>query len=84
MKKLFIVAILLPMILFAGDGRAIALKLNLKAGSKAMKQWERVFKKARKMKRYGIDKLSNDEKEALKVYLVKHAADADAPEAAGI
>ena len=36
------------------------------------------------MKKYGIDKLSSEDKDALKAYLVDHAADSDSPEAAGM
>ena len=85
MKKLIaIVALFFVVSLFASDGKALANKLGLSASSKASTQWNRVFKKARKMKKYGIDKLSADEKTALKTYLVDHAADSDAPEVAGI
>ena len=84
MKKLIVLALLLPIFLFAKSGKAIAEELGLKAGSKAIKQWERVFQKKRKMKRLGIDKLSESDKSSLKEYLISHAADADAPEAAGI
>ena len=69
---------------FANEGRELAIKLHLNASSKAIRQWQRVFKKKRKMKRYGIDKLSPQEREALKEYLLNHAADSDHPEAAGL
>jgi len=69
---------------FAGEGRDLAIKLHLNAGSKAIRQWQRVFKKTRKMKRYGIDKLSPSQRETLKEYLLNHAADSDHPEAAGL
>jgi hypothetical protein len=79
-----ILVICISLNLFGMDGKAIANKLGLSASSKATVQWERVFKKQRKMKKYGIDKLSDDEKNALKQYLISHAADSDAPEAAGM
>jgi alkylated DNA nucleotide flippase Atl1 len=82
--KIFMVIVVMNIYLFATDGRAIANLLGLSASSKATVQWERVFKKKRKMKKYGIDKLSDDEKQALKEYLISHAADSDAPEAAGM
>jgi len=69
---------------FSSTGKELAVKLHLSAGSKAIRQWQRVFKKERKMKRYGINKLSPSDKEALKEYLVNHAADSDHPEAAGL
>jgi len=61
----------------------IAYKLKLSAGSKAIVQWERVFKSERKMKRYKIDKLTPQQQDALKEYLVNHAIDSDQPTVAG-
>ena len=87
MKRLvtvLIVASLFAISLFGADGKALANKLGLSASSKAIMQWQRVFKKARKMKKYGIDKLSAADQATLKNYLIGHAADSDAPEAAGI
>jgi len=85
MKKLIaIIALFFTVGMFAADGKALAQKLGLSASSKASTQWNRVFKKDRKMKKYGIDKLSDGDKSALKTYLVNHAADSDAPEAAGM
>ena len=85
MKKLIaIVALFFTISAFAADGKALATQLGLSASSKASAQWKRVFKKAKKMKKYGIDKLSDADKAALKTYLIDHAADSDAPEAAGM
>ena len=69
--------------IFALTPKQIAQKLSLSPASKAMKQWERVFKYKRKMKRYKIDSLSDNEKKILKEYLMNHAADSDTPEFAG-
>jgi len=66
------------------SGKDIAVNLGLNASSKAIKQWEKVFKKDRKMKKLGIDTLSDSDKNVLKKYLIKHAADSDQPEAAGM
>lgn len=66
------------------NGKSIAIQLKLNASSKAIKQWERVFKKEHKMKRLGIDKLSANDKASLEKYLLDHAADSDHPEAAGL
>ena len=66
------------------SGKDIAVKLGINASSKAIIQWEKVFKKDRKMKKLGIDKLSDVDKDALKKYLTNHAADSDHPEAAGM
>ena len=85
MKKLIaIVALFFTVSVFAADGKALANKLGISASSKASAQWNRVFKKAKKMAKYGIDKLSDADKAALKTYLVNHAADSDSPEAAGM
>ena len=85
MKKIIaLLTILFVTVSFASTGKELATQLALSASSKASKQWARVFKKTRKMKRYGIDKLSAADKDILKKYLMDHAADSDAPEAAGL
>lgn len=85
MKKLIaIIALFCTVTAFAASGKDLAKQLGISASSKASSQWNRVFKKAKKMKKYGIDKLSDADKGALKTYLVNHAADSDSPEAAGM
>ena len=85
MRKLIaIFSILFAISAFGADGKALAKQLGLSASSKASAQWKRVFKKDRKMAKYGIDKLSDGDKSALKAYLINHAADSDTPEAAGM
>ena len=85
MRKLIaIIALFFTVSMFAADGKSIANELGLSASSKASAQWKRVFKKTKKMKKYGIDKLSDGDKSLLKDYLMNHAADSDTPEAAGI
>ena len=85
MKKLIaFIALFFVVGAFVVDGKAISNKLGISASSKASAQWNRVFVKAKKMKKYGIDKLNDKEKRALKSYLVNHAADSDTPEAAGM
>ena len=64
-------------------GMRLSQSLHLSAGSKAILQWERVFKSKRKMKRYNIISLSENEKNALQEYLVNHAIDSDQPTIAG-
>jgi len=81
--RIFLALSMLTSLLFAG-GKELAIGLGLNASSKAIKQWERVFKKERKMVKLGIDKLSDADKQELKKYLTNHAADSDHPEAAGI
>ena len=85
MKKVAILLITLFLTSsFASTGRELASSLHISASSKASIQWERVFKRTKKMKKYGIDKLSDADKDILKTYLIEHAADSDAPEAAGL
>ncbi len=85
MKKLIaIIAIFFAVSAMAADGKALAKQLGISASSKASKQWARVFKKTKKMAKYGIDKLSAADQAALKEYLMNHAADSDSPEAAGM
>jgi len=85
MKKLIaIVMLFFTVNMFAADGKSLAQDLGISASSKASSQWKRVFKKAKKMKKYGINKLSDADKSALKEYLMNHAADSDSPEAAGM
>ncbi len=65
------------------DIASLAKTLNLSAGTKAIIQWERVFKSERKMKKYKIDTLSINDRKNLKDYLIKHAIDSDKPMVAG-
>ncbi|NPA60013.1 MAG: hypothetical protein GXO30_06070 [Epsilonproteobacteria bacterium] len=65
------------------DVAKLAKSLNLSAGTKAIIQWERVFKSKRKMKKYKINTLSLNEQNKLKDYLVEHAIDSDKPMVAG-
>jgi alkyl hydroperoxide reductase subunit AhpC len=85
MKKIMVVLVLFFSVsLFANTGKSLANSLGISASSKASSQWKRIFKKEKKMKKYGIDKLSDSDKALLKEYLMNHAADSDNPEAAGI
>jgi len=70
-------------LLFAG-GKDIANKLELKASTKAISQWEKVFTDDKKMEKLGISALSIKDKALLKEYLLKNAVDSDHAEAAGI
>jgi hypothetical protein len=82
--KILLITSFTTISLFAMDGKSLAKDLGLNASFKAAIQWNKVFLKKRKMKKLGIDKLNSDEKDALKKYLVAHAADSDSPEVAGI
>jgi len=81
----YLIVFVIPITLFSYtlSGKALADKLGLNASSKAMIQWERVFKNERKIKRYKIDILSANEQRALKDYLINHAIDSDYPTVAG-
>ncbi|WP_428738267.1 hypothetical protein [Sulfurimonas sp.] len=81
--RILIALSLMASFAFAG-GKDLAVQLGLNASSKAIKQWEKVFQKEKKMKKLGIDKLSDADKQSLKEYLIGHAADSDHPEAAGM
>lgn len=86
MKTIWIVIASLLLVSFAygAAGEELAARLGIDPSSRAIKQWERVFDTPRKMARYGIDKLSEQETELLKEYLLDHAADSDRPIAAGL
>jgi hypothetical protein len=90
MKLKYIILVLLiltqlsPLSASCSTGESLAKEMNLMAGYKAIIQWERIFKSKKKMKRYKIDKLSSDERNCLKEYLIKHAIDSDHPTVAGV
>jgi len=84
--KIFRILLALSIVvsLSLASGKDIAVNLGLNASSKAITQWEKVFNQTRKMKKLGIDTLSDLDKNVLKKYLINHAADSDHPEAAGM
>lgn len=87
MSKIFvgILALSIGAVLsFGADGKALAKKYKLGGSEKAASQWIRLFGNNAKMEKMGIVGLSNEEKKALQEYLIKHAADSDAPAVAGI
>jgi hypothetical protein len=86
MKILSILLLFSVTFLYAKEtlAESLANELKISAASKAMIQWERVFKSPRKMKRYKIDTLTDDEKKVLKRYLINHAIDSDQPTIAGV
>jgi hypothetical protein len=82
--KYFIVAIFLYLsVLYAKDPKELAKELALVPASKASVQWERIFKSERKLKRYKLDKLTKEQRDKLKKYLISHSADSDLPQYAG-
>ena len=78
------IILLLSSILFANNANKLASQLNLIAGTKAIAQWERVFSSKRRMQKYHINKLSSNQINNLKTYLIKHAADSDQPIVPGL
>lgn len=85
LKAFLILWVSLATLIFAQkSGKELASEFEISASSRVSSQWENIFSYERKMKRYGVNKLSEDEKKRLKEYLIRHAADSDHPEAAGI
>jgi hypothetical protein len=82
MRKFFVI-VSITTFCFAKSGADIVKELKINPASKAMKQWERMFSDEEKLKKIGAEKLSSSDKNALKDYLVKHAADSDQPTVAG-
>jgi len=84
MRKMIAIATLFFTVsLFGSSGADLASQLGLDASTKVTKQWERIFKSKRKMKKRGLDKLSAGDLSVLKEYLINNAADADSAESAG-
>lgn len=84
MLKSLLALLMLTSILFAKTGEEFSKELGLNPASKAQRQWVRIFEKDRKMKKYGIDKLSDDDKKILLNYLKAHSADSDSPTVPGL
>lgn len=70
--------------LSANTPSALALELNLYAGTKASVQWERIFSSDVRLKRHGLDRLDYNQLLKLKNYLIKHAADSKQPVVPGL
>jgi len=62
----------------------VCVELKIIPASKAIVQWERVFSSDKRMKRFAIDKLEPDVINALKLYLIEHAADSSQPMVPGL
>jgi len=86
MLKRFLVILVLAFSvpLSADGGESIAIKYKIDPSKKAIAQWERIFSKAKKLKKFGIDSLSDADKSALKEYCIAHAADSDNPTVPGM
>jgi len=57
---------------------------DMKPYAKAKRQWKRIFKKDKKMKKLGLNEYSEKEKKDLLSYLIKNAADSDNPTVPGL
>ncbi len=65
-------------------GKKLASDLNLIPGAKASIQWKRIFSSPKRLKKYNLDKLSKNELNALKDFLIDHAADSPKPLVPGL
>ncbi len=63
---------------------ALAKGLNLYAGTKAKIQWERIFSSQRRIEKYKLNLFDNATRDALKHYLINHAADSEQPIVPGL
>lgn len=81
MKKSIAVlsCLLLTTSLLAEAGASIAKRLDIKAGDKLAKQWDKILSDDGKKKALGAGSLSDADLDGLKKYLMSHAADSDAP-----
>jgi hypothetical protein len=70
--------------LFGVDGKTLANQYKINPSEKAGSQWTRIFGNDGKLAKLGVVGLSAGDKKTLLDYLVKHAADSDAPIAAGM
>ena len=65
-------------------GAELSKRHSLIPGSKASIQWKRIFQNERRLKKYGLDKLSKEELQVLQSYLLEHAADSPKPIVPGL
>lgn len=84
MRRVLVLILALAALVYAKSGADIAKELDVQAGTKAIKQWERIFDNEKRLTRAGIVGLSESELKLLKEYLIKHAADSDQPTIAGM
>jgi len=84
--RAFVLFLLIVTVSYAQNeaGENLAKELHLIPGSKASIQWKRIFKSPNKQKRYRLTQLSQKELEALKKYLIEHAADSPKPIVPGL
>ena len=84
LKSIFLFLFLFSTNALAVDIDEVALELKLYAGTKASIQWKRVFSSQRKLRKYNLDKLSENTRNKLKNYLINHAADSEQPIVPGL
>ena len=70
--------------LYANSIVKLAQDLHLYPGTKAIVQWKRVFSSKRHLNRYKLTNLSQETRNKLKNYLVKHAIDSKQPIVPGL
>ena len=68
----------------AEDIPLLAKELDLYAGTKATIQWERIFSSQRRIEKYKLNYLDKATRNALKHYLINHAADSEQPIVPGL
>lgn len=61
----------------------IVKKLKINPASKVSRQWARIFKSEKYLKRYGLNTLSKSQLEKVKEYLINNSADMIKDESAG-
>jgi len=74
-KMIIIIGVLIGVSCLADEGRVLASKLHLHPEFKSQKEWESIMNTPEEMKKFGIDKLSVDDKDRLKKYLMENAGD---------
>lgn len=86
MEKTLLLLFFMFLPLYSSNSNTIHLaqELNLYAGSKASVQWKRIFSSPRHLKRYHLETLSIEQRNALEEYLINHAADSDKPIVPGL
>ena len=87
MVKILLLLFLFVPVAFADSEDSIikvCIEMKLVPASKAIVQWERVFSSEKRKSRHGIDQLSPEVQELLKVYLIEHAADSSQPMVPGL
>jgi len=70
--------------LYATNIINLAQDLHLYPGTKAIVQWKRVFSSKRHLNRYKLTNLSQETRDKLKNYLIKHAIDSKQPIVPGL